>query len=40
MLGEPLEIYSIKPITGFYRDGCCNTGRKDFGSHTVLQQPC
>jgi len=22
-------------MTGFYRDGCCNTGREDAGSHTV-----
>jgi uncharacterized protein len=35
VLGEPLEICSIKPMTGFYRDGCCNTGREDLGSHTV-----
>jgi uncharacterized protein (DUF2237 family) len=35
VLGEPLEICSIKPMTGFFRDGCCNTGRDDFGSHTV-----
>ena len=35
VLGEPLEICSIKPITGFYRDGCCNTGQEDVGSHTV-----
>jgi uncharacterized protein (DUF2237 family) len=35
VFGEPLEICSISPITGFYRDGCCNTGREDFGSHTV-----
>jgi uncharacterized protein len=35
VLGEPLEICSIKPMTGFYRDGCCNTGREDVGSHTV-----
>jgi uncharacterized protein (DUF2237 family) len=33
--GEALEICSIKPMTGFYRDGCCNTGREDIGSHTV-----
>ena len=30
-----LEICSFKPMTGFYRDGCCNTGREDGGSHTV-----
>jgi len=35
VLGEPLDICSIKPMTGFYRDGCCNTGRDDLGSHTV-----
>ncbi len=35
VLGEPLEICSMKPMTGFYRDGCCNTGREDIGSHTV-----
>jgi uncharacterized protein len=35
VLGEPLEICSIKPMTGFYRDGCCNSGQEDVGSHTV-----
>jgi uncharacterized protein (DUF2237 family) len=35
VLGEPIEICSMKPMTGFYRDGCCNTGREDVGSHTV-----
>jgi uncharacterized protein (DUF2237 family) len=35
VLGEALEICSIKPMTGFYRDGCCNTDREDIGSHTV-----
>jgi uncharacterized protein (DUF2237 family) len=35
VLGEPLEMCSFKPMTGFYRDGCCNTGREDVGSHTV-----
>jgi uncharacterized protein (DUF2237 family) len=35
VLGEPLEICSFKPMTGFYRDGCCNTGQEDIGSHTV-----
>ena len=35
VLGESLEICSITPMTGFYRDGCCNTGREDVGSHTV-----
>ena len=35
VLGEPLETCSMQPMTGFYRDGCCNTGREDVGSHTV-----
>ncbi len=35
VLGEPIAICSITPMTGFYRDGCCNTGKEDAGSHTV-----
>lgn len=35
VFGEPLEACSIDPVTGFYRDGCCNTGVDDIGSHTV-----
>jgi uncharacterized protein (DUF2237 family) len=35
VLGEPLESCSTRPLTGFFRDGCCNTGRQDQGSHTV-----
>ena len=35
VLGEPLAICALSPMTGFYRDGCCNTGREDIGSHTV-----
>jgi hypothetical protein len=35
VLGEMLETCSVKPMTGFYRDGCCNTGQEDVGSHTV-----
>ena len=26
---------SESPVTGFFRDGCCNTSDEDFGSHTV-----
>lgn len=33
--GDPLEICSLEPLTGFYRDGMCNTGPEDLGSHTV-----
>jgi uncharacterized protein (DUF2237 family) len=35
VLGERLEVCSISPMTGFFRDGCCDTGREDIGSHTV-----
>ena len=35
VLGERLEVCSINPMTGFYRDGCCDTSREDFGSHSV-----
>ncbi|OPH83791.1 DUF2237 family protein [Nitrobacter vulgaris] len=35
VLGEPLQLCSIRPMTGFYRDGCCDTGPEDNGSHTV-----
>ncbi len=35
VLGEPLESCSRDPLTGFFRDGCCNTGPQDGGSHTV-----
>jgi uncharacterized protein (DUF2237 family) len=35
VLGGPLESCSLKPMTGFYRNGCCDTGPEDVGSHTV-----
>ena len=35
VLGGSLEVCSIEPLTGFYRDGFCNTGPDDVGSHTV-----
>ena len=35
VLGTPLQICSLEPMTGFFRDGCCNTTDQDFGSHTV-----
>ena len=35
VFGEALETCSEKPITGFFRDGCCNTSEEDLGSHTV-----
>jgi len=35
VLGGPLDACGDDPVTGFYRDGCCNTGPEDLGSHTV-----
>jgi uncharacterized protein len=35
VMGGPLEECGTDPVTGFYRDGCCNTGPGDVGSHTV-----
>ena len=35
VLGENLEICSNDPLTGWFRDGCCNTDENDHGLHTV-----
>ena len=35
IVGTALEICSLDPLTGFYRDGYANTGPEDLGSHTV-----
>jgi uncharacterized protein (DUF2237 family) len=35
VLGTELQVCSRSPLTGFYRDGCCNTGKGDIGLHTV-----
>ena len=35
VIGGELEICSLEPLTGFYRDGYANTGPEDLGSHTV-----
>ena len=35
ILGKPLVICGTDPITGFFRDGACNTCAEDRGSHTV-----
>ncbi|MDT8343725.1 MAG: DUF2237 domain-containing protein [Thermohalobaculum sp.] len=35
VLGEPLEPCSMRPLTGFFRNGCCDTNVDDRGSHTV-----
>jgi len=38
VLGTELQTCSMDPLTGFYRDGCCRTGRDDMGIHTVCVQ--
>jgi uncharacterized protein len=35
VLGGLLADCSHEPLTGFYRDGCCNTGPEDLGRHQV-----
>jgi len=35
VLGGRLESCSIRPMTGFFRNGCCDTSPEDAGSHTV-----
>ncbi len=35
VFGEPIESCSDDPVTGFFRDGCCNTADEDVGRHTV-----
>jgi len=38
VLGGELAQCSLAPLTGFYRDGCCNTGPEDHGLHVVCTQ--
>lgn len=35
VLGTPLKPCSTEPLTGFFRNGCCDTSDADVGSHTV-----
>lgn len=35
VLGTPLQPCSMDPLTGFFRDGCCNTNGDDVGVHTI-----
>ena len=35
ILGGPLAVCGSDPVTGFFRDGSCNTCAADQGSHTV-----
>src|SRR5258706_13602462 len=38
MLGLPLELCSMDPVTGFFRSGCCETDDNDVGRHVVCVQ--
>lgn len=38
VLGGPLEDCSHDPLTGYFRNGCCEIGPDDRGSHTVCAQ--
>jgi uncharacterized protein (DUF2237 family) len=38
VMGGPLLPCSVAPITGFFRDGCCNTGPEDLGLHVVCAE--
>lgn len=35
VFGDPISSCSEAPVTGFYRNGCCDTGPEDVGSHTI-----
>lgn len=35
VLGEPLELCSMDPLTGWTRNGCCETDANDHGQHTI-----
>ncbi|HMV79103.1 MAG TPA: DUF2237 domain-containing protein [Leptospiraceae bacterium] len=35
VFGEKLIPCSFQPVTGFFRNGCCDTNASDLGSHTV-----
>ena len=38
VLGTDLDECSATPVTGFFRNGCCDTGPMDQGLHTVCAQ--
>lgn len=38
VLGTELKTCSTEPLTGFFRDGCCNTSSEDRGVHTVCAE--
>ena len=38
IFGDPISPCSTDPVTGYFRDGCCNTDEFDVGSHTVCAE--
>lgn len=38
VLGEPLKLCCSSPMTGFYRDGFCQTGDRDLGVHVICAE--
>lgn len=38
VLGTPLQLCSENPMTGFFRNGCCDTGADDVGLHLVCAE--
>lgn len=38
VLGTELQTCSVDPMTGYYRDGCCQTGPEDLGMHIVCAE--
>jgi uncharacterized protein (DUF2237 family) len=38
VLGDKLDICSIRPMTGFHRTGCCETGTEGVGAHVVCAE--
>lgn len=38
VLGQPLQSCSTDPVTGWYRNGCCDTGPGDYGVHVVCAE--
>ena len=38
VLGTPLQTCSIEPLTGWFRDGCCRTGKGDGGVHVICSK--
>lgn len=38
VLGGPLQVCSLEPMTGWFRNGCCDTGPGDLGLHLVCTE--